>query len=148
MGKSNVEKECVICGKLFIPKTANQKCCSPECSDKRIKQYNVERYREQNNCTGSYERTCVVCWKKFITNHPRKITCSNECSVIRHNESNRISYRNNKHIVKSRNKNISNSKKLSNDALEARNLGVSYGTYVAMKYMEWQNERTKKVIRN
>lgn len=28
-------RKCIVCGKTFIPKTANHKVCSPECSRKR-----------------------------------------------------------------------------------------------------------------
>ena len=36
------KKECVICHKIFVPKSANAICCSAECS--------TERNREKERC--------------------------------------------------------------------------------------------------
>ena len=38
----NEQKECVICHKIFVPKSANAICCSSECS--------TERNREKARC--------------------------------------------------------------------------------------------------
>lgn len=39
------KRECVICGREFIPKVHNQKTCSEECREKYGKEYRREYYR-------------------------------------------------------------------------------------------------------
>ena len=40
-----VERECIICGATFTPKTGNQICCSDECAAKRKKDWQTENNR-------------------------------------------------------------------------------------------------------
>ena len=40
-----VRKECVVCGKAFMPKVHNQKTCSQECRDRYMAEYRREYYR-------------------------------------------------------------------------------------------------------
>lgn len=40
-------RNCIECGKLFIPKTANHWCCSPECSHKHANKLENARSRQR-----------------------------------------------------------------------------------------------------
>ena len=39
-------RQCVVCGASYKRKTANQKCCSSECSAEHKRRYNTEYRRE------------------------------------------------------------------------------------------------------
>jgi predicted nucleic acid-binding Zn ribbon protein len=45
-------RKCIVCGKTFIPKTANHKVCSPECSKKRASELKPQ-YRAKTKKTSS-----------------------------------------------------------------------------------------------
>lgn len=138
-------KNCIICGKQFTAKTKAHVTCSKPC---RVV-YKKKKQKEKRH-PKVYTKVCVTCGNSFETTYSTKLACSKECGDKyhkKHAKEHRTKLKNEKENEKSKNFE-KNASALSDDALEARNLGVSYGMYVAMKYMEGQNERTKKVIRN
>ena len=52
-------RKCIVCGKTFIPKTANHKVCSPECSKKREAElkptWNKKRYTKKTSTSNMDE---------------------------------------------------------------------------------------------
>ena len=141
VNKNHVEKVCTECGKPFITITANQVTCSPECSASRhrkhIKKYNKARAVMK-------QKNCVVCGEKFETTHYAKLTCSKECSDAYHKEQVKAWHKNkNKTKTGKANTNPeikqstkSNRETLAEEARKAKELGMSYGMYKAMKRME------------
>lgn len=81
------------------------------------------------------ERECIVCGKSFIANRPQIITCSYECSKIRFREKQAEYKRKNKLENQNKKEKQTPTKKLVDDAVNARKLGKSYGQYKAMEYM-------------
>lgn len=63
--KYNKEKECVICGKLFIPTNSRNMCCSRKCKDMYM------NYKK--------EHVCVICGNRYRTFFNNKYTCSKKC---------------------------------------------------------------------
>jgi len=67
------EKECIICGKLFIPYRQNNKCCSKQCSkvnkDNYTKEYiHTSAFKERNkvqNRKRLKQIFCTVCGKEI-----------------------------------------------------------------------------------
>lgn len=95
-------KQCIICGKTFVPRNCNQKCCSKECSKKYYKTYytthreeiiaKVRKYQAKNpekvqkweeeykiKHQKTYDKTCLICNKEFTTTKSKITTCSPEC---------------------------------------------------------------------
>lgn len=63
--KHNEEKECVICGKPFIPTNSRNMCCSRKCKDMYM------NYKK--------EHTCIICGNRYRTFFNNKYTCSKKC---------------------------------------------------------------------
>lgn len=61
----NKEKECVICGKVFLPANSRNMCCSRKCKDMYM------NYKK--------EHTCVICGNKYRSFYNNKYTCSKKC---------------------------------------------------------------------
>lgn len=133
MNKNNAEKICVECGNPFTPKNARQVVCSPTCSENRHRKQN-KKYSEAKAIIK--HRVCIVCGKEFETKHGTKLTCSKECSDIYHKNQVMEWHKTNKGKTYSRPKPkrtpTSNREALVEDAKKARELGISYGMYVAM----------------
>lgn len=128
-------KECAICGKTFESSQSKAKFCSPECkkegmrlcskrAHERGKQWKKERQ----------ERTCEICGAIFLPKTPRTTQCDS-CTTNIYIQSpvyeegkrkKRISAARRAKIAKERDR------ALSEKARKAKELGVSYGTYVAM----------------
>ena len=70
-------RQCVICGKEFIPKSIRHRCCSAKCWYKK-------RYRTREYHGSTQLRTCEWCGKEFIDigswgrKHPKRF-CSLQC---------------------------------------------------------------------
>lgn len=145
VNKNHVEKVCTECGKTFITITAIQVTCSPECSASRHRKHN-KKYNKARAVMK--QKNCVVCGEKFETTHPSKLTCSKECSDAYHKEQVKAWHKNkNKNKTKTGKANTnpetktkqstkSNGEALAEEARKAKELGMSYGMYKAMKLME------------
>lgn len=46
-GPAQHQKQCVECGRAFVSKRADAKCCSPDCTDKRYYRLHAERIKAQ-----------------------------------------------------------------------------------------------------
>lgn len=95
------------------------------------------------------EGTCVICGKSFVRGKGKKITCSKECCAERNRIANRErmrELRKSKKFKSDLNKDIraTNKKKpknnLNKDIKAARELGMSYGEYMANKGKVSANE--------
>lgn len=134
MSKKQNVKICLECGSAFVPKNARQVVCSPTCSENRHRKQN-KKYREAKKI--ARRPTCAVCGKEFETTHKTKITCSEECSKIYHKEWARERSRtHSKKFAEPKAKQIAVSGALAEEARKAKELGMSYGMYKAMKLME------------
>ena len=137
-------KECVECGRPFIANVANRKVCSQACSDIRMKRHNDEKNARARAAT--IERIgvkiCKTCGKEFTPNHPAKVCCSPECQKIRERQLVNNSIRS----AKLREQQIKCSEKQISDInAKAREMGMTYGQYVA--YVEgkkaWNGSQRK-----
>lgn len=72
-------RECVVCGKMFIPYQKNQKACSKECIETRHK--NLVNERRKRRVREKYGvQYCVVCGVRLPEEwNPRRKFCSEEC---------------------------------------------------------------------
>lgn len=77
-------KQCVTCGKEFTAVRSSTICCSPACSDERIRTRNRENAREKNQKEAKLAN-CVVCGKEFAVKGTA-LCCSKECSYERHRQ--------------------------------------------------------------
>lgn len=75
-----LEKECVICGKLFSMngKRAGTLCCSQECSKRQNAIRARDAYRAKR-AAGNIA-VCRWCGKQFTKHHGNAAFCSEECS--------------------------------------------------------------------
>ena len=139
-------RECVICGKTFESNQYQTKFCSQECkkegmrlcskrAHERIKQWKKERK----------ERPCEICGAIFLPETPRTTQCDS-CTTNTYIQSpiyeegkrkKRISAAQRAKLAKERDR------ALSEKVGKARELGVSYGTYVAMLEgrLGWREKR-------
>lgn len=88
-------------------------------------------------------KECAVCGAQFVTNRPHKVACSYECAEIRYRRK-RMEYERKKRIE---NKNKKEKSKPTNtlvdDAVVARQLGMTYGQFKAMQYMNINGDKDK-----
>lgn len=64
-------KDCIVCGKTFLPNSSVHKLCSDECIQEWNKIYYKNKYQ-------SFKHNCVECDKEFKGTKSAK-WCSNEC---------------------------------------------------------------------
>ena len=69
---------------------------------------------------------CVICGASFSPACGRQVTCSAECSEENEFHQDRIRYLRNKNNI------LTNDKRLTEDAVNAKKIGVSYGKYIAI----------------
>ena len=74
--------------------------------------------------------TCAVCGREFEKTHSRQTICSDECRTLKRKEYMRRNYKKRK-LKANAKKRKSASKSIAEIQAEARNLGLSYGEYVA-----------------
>ena len=139
MNKHNVERICAHCGKLFITKRIRQLTCSSECSEAKGKEYRKNYYKSKPKA--NILKNCVICGNVFETTHVRATLCSDACKRKYHLRKNKECYDRNKHKwgksnKKSQDIKVSNADLIAEDARKAKELGMSYGMYKAMKLME------------
>ena len=76
--------------------------------------------------------TCAVCGREFEKVKNRQTICSDECRMLKRKECERRNHMQRKLKSESeKRKSASNSKSIAEIQAEARNLGLSYGEYVA-----------------
>ena len=142
--------KCVICGKEFVKK-GNMKTCSTECS-KELSAISTAKSHGYNYKPFKYH--CVVCGKEYFSKRKTSKTCSTECSkVYQHSNSKetcscispdgsvryvskeKIARRSSWEIEDEHEKYIQHEKKSTKVIVDinqkARELGMSYGQYVA-----------------
>ena len=83
-------RECVECGKLFVPDCEARIICSDECfasrRKRKMKEYSnaqAERERAANPMALSNPRVCTECGKKFLPHASAQKVCSDECYAAR-----------------------------------------------------------------
>lgn len=137
-------KECPVCGKSFETIRSNKIACSPACAGVRKKQYDQRVCAKARAATRERlgTRICVQCGKEFEPNHPAKVTCSPMCQKKRDREITRSCGYTKKKKIK---KDASNSKQIIDINAKAKEMGMTYGQYVA--YMEgkklWNGSQRK-----
>jgi predicted nucleic acid-binding Zn ribbon protein len=72
-----MNRNCVVCGRVFSPKANNAKYCSDEC---RLKARAIREKELRDSSRQVYHRTCPICGKSFVTKVVNKKYCSEECS--------------------------------------------------------------------
>lgn len=68
-----LERECLFCGKKFIPRRINNTYCCKVCVD------NASKVRHGIEPVYDIKKTCPKCGREFNTRHKRKIYCSESC---------------------------------------------------------------------
>jgi hypothetical protein len=71
------QKNCLLCGELFLPKSSSQKYCS-SCKGKG---YSKNIHVKKPYKAGK-DSSCIVCGKPFYSVNARK-SCSPQCTIIR-----------------------------------------------------------------
>ena len=102
------ERECIVCGKAFKPKTKISKICSKPCRQKKWKLDNPERYKENkkkwiekrkkeegvsSNRAKRGPFICQGCDKEYYTRRPHgegEKFCSRECAYSNQEKWNKI----------------------------------------------------------
>lgn len=77
--KEPVEKECVVCRKIFKTISQQQKYCSKEC----VSAFEKSKRIAKNSQIPQLEKQCDVCGNVFFTRRQHQKACSPECSKIR-----------------------------------------------------------------
>lgn len=122
--------KCGICGKDFKQVKGNQLYCSPECRNTAHNRLIRERQR------GMFKE-CKTCGKKFIPTQKFRNYCSDECRdaiILERREEYKVDL--NPIATETRNK----EKHLNISISNANKLGMSYGKYKAMLYLQNQKE--------
>ena len=143
--------KCVICGKEFVKK-GNMKTCSLECSKENAIN-NTAKFHGYNYEPFKYR--CVMCGKEYFSKRKKSKTCSTECAkayqranckeiypyippdeAIEHTEKRKVVRRSSWEIERDNNKDYNKHEKKSTACIvdinqKARELGLSYGQYVA-----------------
>lgn len=127
-------RECIECGRPFIANVASKKTCSKACSEaRRLKKVEEKNARAR---AATLERIgvkiCATCGKEFSPNHPSKVCCSPECQKIREREMAKASWKSSKLVAQK--KPVSAEKEIIDINAKAKEMGMTYGQYVA--YME------------
>lgn len=79
------------------------------------------------------EGICVICGKHFEYQKGNKITCSKECMAERQRRYSRERDRKRQELNKKKKAKPKHKSTLGEDAKEAKNIGMSYGQYIAKK---------------
>lgn len=88
--KTFAEKKCVICDKMFTPKTDTHMACSEECITKRKAKFAAQKRLEKRLAAGKpppkprakkqlRTYTCIICGEEFTSSRLDRKTCSSEC---------------------------------------------------------------------
>ena len=133
---NDLKKECLWCGKEFIPENRNRKYCCDDCAYEANKE-NVKRLQaEKRQVKKMFNVECLVCHKVFLTAHNRQKTCSLECQHKRLNELKKNNYANYKLRQKLKKEREEAQKKVETIAeiqRKARKMGLSYGKYMELR---------------
>lgn len=73
------KRVCVICGKEFETDYPNQKACSEECKNKRLRSYSLKMYYKNRKLKPATKK-CVICGKTFQATHGNQKICSPKCA--------------------------------------------------------------------
>lgn len=118
------DRICNVCSKIYTPKVHQQRTCSPSCSKIWHKRQCSKRQKER-----IIKKICAECGAEFETNNRNKLTCSSTCAAKRS--------ANNKKYYQRRAKTEGKKKeKLAEIAKQAKQVGLSYGQYVAQQYIK------------
>lgn len=147
---NRIERICANCGKTFTTTQGARICCSLECGEARNRELAKLRYeRKPKKEPKKYFKNCSICGNAFETTQPRACLCSSECKReyqrikqkeyakrrkaerVREVREVREDRRNKPKAPK-----VSNANLIAEDNRKAKELGMSYGMYKAMKLME------------
>lgn len=145
-----IERICAHCGKTFTTTQGARICCSLECGEARNREFAKLRYeRKLKKEPKKYFKNCSICENAFETTQPRACLCSSECKreyqrikqkeYVKRRKAERVrevrevreDRRNKPKVPK-----VSNTSLIAEDDRKAKELGMSYGMYKAMKRME------------
>lgn len=138
-------KQCVYCGGGFEVNENNRNemkrgYCSDICRRK-------SRDARKKNGPVSFEKVCVECGKTYIAHRCDSVTCGRECNYERNKKRSKetgAAYREKmraQRLMKADAPKKRGRKKKNRDSLEdiqarAREMGLSYGMYMAQLYMQ------------
>lgn len=118
-------KKCKVCGKEFGTDNQQEQMCSEECKQERKREIArdfAKRNREIEKIVESnIEKHCAYCGKVFHSPTKRKKYCCNLCMRSAHQE---------KSAVAKDRRREKPAKSLTEIAREAKEHGMSYGSYV------------------
>ncbi|MFI3272333.1 MAG: hypothetical protein R3Y11_09585 [Pseudomonadota bacterium] len=84
----HAQKNCIICGALFIPKSSRHITCSQACNQERERQLysakkghscDVEDKKSTQCDADAKKRACMVCGEHFVPRNPLHVICSDAC---------------------------------------------------------------------
>lgn len=138
-----IERICAHCGKTFTTTQGARICCSLECGEARNREFAKLRYERKPK---KYFKNCSICGNAFETTQPRACLCSSECKreyqrikqkeYAKRRKAERV--REVREVREDRRKKpkapkVSNANLIAEDDRRAKELGMSYGMYKAMK---------------
>jgi predicted nucleic acid-binding Zn ribbon protein len=83
-GVETMEKECVICGKVFEPKVHNAVTCCEECGKENHRRKALQRRIEKIGNKEPITLECAICGKLFEPQRITQKTCCEECRKAYH----------------------------------------------------------------
>ena len=132
-------KVCEVCGKEFETENENKVCCNKLCASTRWRRMHPEKCRK--NIEPNIGK-CIICGKDFEKKRKDHKCCSEECR--NEYEKKKVKERYERYKEKQQQEQLKEAVRLAKKgenhdaiadiAIRARNLGMSYGQYVA-KYM-------------
>lgn len=147
------ERVCEICGKVFVSNAPNQKVCSSECQRVRKRYAAKEWYADHKNANvtqpqgKTFKKFCLICKKEYEANSSNQKYCGKECAAIAMREQAKINKPRNQKAMRERKKAEKRAAKIQgshdslvNAAVEARSAGMTYGQYMAQRYLQ-ENRR-------
>ncbi len=115
-------RECVVCGRVFLPHERGQKCCCAGCSAE-----NKRRKQKAWRASHPVKHVCPVCGTEF-EGAPKRVYCSARCRDRKQCEERKAI----RHEARERRENAPVSMSgISDVAARAAAAGMSYGAYVA-----------------
>lgn len=133
MSATKEKKKCLYCGEMFIPKTKRSRFCSKKCESHF---YCYERARKNHTVQIGSMIICPVCGKEFAKRSGSNRYCSEACN--REATRKKQKERRERHLEEKRQQEEAKrcAKSISEIAMEAEQLGLSYGQLVGLRRIQ------------
>lgn len=73
-------RACGLCSADFVPKSGNQRYCTPQCSAKVLKAQQDAITVKRREAREAEAKDCAVCGQEFIPYSSKNIYCTDECA--------------------------------------------------------------------